>query len=110
SREMLCAILEVAGFECRSAGRGDDGLELIAEMRPDVALVDVGLPGMSGFDVARAIRDDPTLSEVQLVALTGYGRPQDRERALAAGFDVHLVKPFDLETLCQLIGFTASDG
>jgi two-component system, chemotaxis family, CheB/CheR fusion protein len=110
SREMLCAILEVAGFECRSAGRGDDGLALITEMRPDVALVDVGLPGMSGFDVARHVRDNPSLAEVQLVALTGYGRPQDKERALSAGFDIHLVKPFDLDTLCRLVGFDAKFG
>ncbi|MDQ3033940.1 MAG: PAS domain-containing protein [Myxococcota bacterium] len=103
SREMLCELLRHAGFECISADRGDAGLSMITETCPDVALVDVGLPGIDGFEVARRVRSNPLLSGVCLVALTGYGQPNDRARALGAGFDAHLVKPVDPQRLIALL-------
>lgn len=71
--------------------------------QPTVALLDVGLPDMHGFELARRIRADKTLARVKLVAVTGYGRPVDRARALAAGFEEHVTKPFDLARLTTLI-------
>src|SRR5262249_27133363 len=70
---------------------------------PDLMLVDIGLPGMNGYEVARAIRHDPSLKHLVLVALTGYGRSEDKAEAMAAGFDYHLVKPVDLEALGDLV-------
>jgi CheY-like chemotaxis protein len=66
---------------------------------PDIMLVDIGLPGMNGYDIARAIRSDGALRHIVLVALTGYGQSEDKAQALAAGFDYHLVKPVDLQAL-----------
>ena len=68
-----------------------------------MVLLDLGLPGMDGYEVARRIRCDPTLARPILVALTGYGRDEDRDRAIAAGFDEHLVKPVDVDTLADTI-------
>ena len=103
SREMLCEALTLAGFECRSADNGVDGLALVDAMRPDVAIVDVGLPGMNGFELARRVRADPRHANVRLMALTGYGQREDRERAIAAGFDDHLVKPVDPTALVAFL-------
>jgi CheY-like chemotaxis protein len=70
---------------------------------PDVMLVDIGLPGMDGYEVACHVRQEPALQHVVLVALTGYGRDEDKQRALAAGFDYHLVKPVDVDALENLV-------
>ena len=70
---------------------------------PDVAFIDIGLPRMDGYEVARTIRRSDQGATVYLVALTGYGRPEDRARALAAGFDVHLVKPLEIERVNELM-------
>ena len=104
SREMLCELLTRHGFDCKSSDRGDAGLTLIRETQPDVALIDIGLPGMDGFEVARSVRRDPTLKRVHLVALTGYGQEADRSSALAAGFDAHMVKPVSPDALMRLLG------
>ncbi|MBS2020007.1 MAG: PAS domain-containing protein [Deltaproteobacteria bacterium] len=104
SREMLCELLELHGFDCKSSERGDAGLTLIRETHPDVALVDIGLPGIDGFEVARSVRRDRTIEHVFLVALTGYGQENDRKAALAAGFDAHMVKPVSAEALFRLLG------
>jgi DNA-binding response OmpR family regulator len=76
---------------------------MAAELRPEVILLDIGLPGMSGHDVARAIRDESWGAGVTLIALTGWGQSEDRDRSKDAGFDHHLVKPVDLEQLESLI-------
>ena len=77
---------------------------------PDIMLVDIGLPGMDGYEVARQVRQEPALKHIVLVALTGYGQDEDKQQALAAGFDYHLVKPVDLEALQRLVGMLdASD-
>jgi len=70
---------------------------------PDVMLIDIGLPGMDGYEVARRIRRHPELGGVLLVALTGYGRDEDRRRAVEAGFDHHLVKPIDPKALQEIV-------
>jgi two-component system CheB/CheR fusion protein len=101
SRQMLCTFLEQAGFACRSARTGTAGLELIEEVHPAVALIDVGLPEMNGLEVARRLRSDPKNEGIYLVALTGYGQPSDRAAANEAGFDGHLVKPVDPDYLVQ---------
>jgi len=95
--------LEIWGHEVSVAHDGPSGLEAALLLRPDLALVDVGLPGMDGYELARRIRVEPAGTEIRLVAMTGYGRPEDRTRALAAGFDAHLVKPVDPRQLQDLL-------
>jgi two-component system CheB/CheR fusion protein len=102
SREMMCIVLESMGFEVQTATNGEEGAELIERVLPTVALVDIGLPLVNGYQLARRIRAKKELSGVFLVALTGYGQPADRENALEAGFDEHLVKPLTVERLTQM--------
>jgi two-component system CheB/CheR fusion protein len=100
---MLTAYLEANGFQCHAAGDGPSGLALIQEARPEVAIVDVGLPGMNGLEVARRVRGDGGNDGLYLLALTGYGQADDRQAARDAGFDDHLVKPVDLERLVRCL-------
>jgi PAS domain S-box-containing protein len=102
-REMYRMLLELNGHEVLVAGDAGSGLDLMAAERPDLALIDIGLPGVDGFELARRIRADARAADVVLVALTGYGSPEDRERAQKAGFDHHLVKPVSPETLRSLL-------
>jgi signal transduction histidine kinase/ActR/RegA family two-component response regulator len=95
-RAMQEDLLQLAGHEVRSATNGPEGIATILEFRPDAAFIDIGLPGCDGFEVARSVRA-ASQSEVLLVALSGYGQVQDRDRARAAGFDAHLTKPVGLE-------------
>jgi two-component system CheB/CheR fusion protein len=97
-------LLELLGHQVRVAGDGQAALASAGAIRPDIMLVDIGLPGMNGYEVARRVRGDARLAQVVLVALTGYGRPEDKAEALSAGFDRHLVKPVDFDTLRDLIG------
>jgi two-component system CheB/CheR fusion protein len=101
SRELLCELLKRAGFECHTAESGPSALELIGEVRPDIAILDVGLPEMDGYEVARQLRQSPQYANLLLIALTGYGRSSDRSAARDAGFDEHLVKPVHAD---QLLG------
>ncbi len=103
SREALCALLKRAGFECHSADHGISGIELMDEVLPHIAIVDIGLPGIDGLEFARRVREKPQHKDVYLIALTGYGQQGDRERARGAGFNEHLVKPVDLATLKRLL-------
>jgi signal transduction histidine kinase len=103
SRHMLCQLVQQLGHEVHEAADGHAAVERALALVPDLALVDVGLPGIDGYEVARRIRRDPSARGVRLVALTGYGRPEDREAALAAGYDVHLVKPVDPLQLAVLL-------
>lgn len=104
SRELLCHILGKAGLDCQGAADGAAGLALIESLQPAVALVDIGLPGIDGFEVARRFKSHPARARTYLVALTGYGQARDRERALEAGFDEHLVKPVSQGMLLRLLG------
>jgi CheY-like chemotaxis protein/two-component sensor histidine kinase len=101
-REMLKTLLTLEGHDVLEAGNGTDAVRILAAERPDVAFIDIGLPGMDGYDVARAARrqpDQPTL----LVALTGYGQAEDRQRCFDAGFDDFVLKPVDPTRLTQIL-------
>ena len=106
ARATLQMLLELEGHRVRTAESGAQGIERSAAPL-DAALIDIGLPDVDGYDVARRIRTTPHGKDAYLVALTGYGQPEDRDRALAAGFDVHLVKPVDPEQLQRLLAARA---
>jgi PAS domain S-box-containing protein len=91
--EMYTVVLQADGHEIFQASDGAAAIDMFKQVQPDVAIVDIGLPTMDGYEVARAIRSEPHGRDVLLIALTGYGFPEDLERARAAGFDRHLVKP-----------------
>jgi len=95
----LAMILELGGHETASVYTATDALQRAAAFRPDVVLLDIGLPGMNGYEVAQKMRDLPGLRDIRLVAVTGYGRSDDRARARDAGFDDHLTKPVELAVL-----------
>ena len=103
ARAMLRHLLETAGHEVHEAADGRQGLDMALTLRPDVALVDLGLPGLDGFEIARQLRAVDERRNMLLVAVTGYGSSDDRERSLLAGFDVHLVKPVDPDLLAGLL-------
>ena len=103
AREMLAVMLDAQDYRVTSAEDGYEGLRLAAETGPDVALIDIGLPGIDGYEVARRLRADPGTSGVRLIALTGYGQDADQQRALDAGFDAHLVKPVDMDHLLEVL-------
>jgi CheY-like chemotaxis protein len=92
------------GIQVRTAHDGLRGVQLIEQKRPDVALVDIGLPGLDGYEVARRTRAVYGSDGIRLVALTGYGRAEDHAAVSAAGFDFHLVKPIDLGQLNEVLG------
>jgi CheY-like chemotaxis protein len=95
--------LELAGHEVQLSADGADGVEKSRQFRPEVVLCDIGLPGLSGYEVARLLRSDPTTSSLYLVALSGYALPEDVAKARAAGFDLHLAKPFSPEKLQETL-------
>jgi CheY-like chemotaxis protein len=91
--ETLAALLGAMGHTAPVAADGRQALRMIASLRPQLVFLDIGMPGMSGYEVAQAVRADPQFDGVRLVALTGWGGAEDRARSRAAGFDVHLTKP-----------------
>ena len=97
--ESLAMLLSLDGHEVQAVFTAEDALERAHSFRPQVMLLDIGLPGMDGFEVARRVRALEGGSQIRLVALTGYGQNEDRQRALAAGFDEHLVKPVEPDKL-----------
>jgi two-component system CheB/CheR fusion protein len=103
SRELLCELLTREGFECSTAENGRAGLALIDRVRPAIAILDVGLPEMDGFEMARRLRAKPEYADMYLIALTGYGQATDRAASRDAGFDEHLVKPVDIDALLNLL-------
>ena len=103
ARAMLRHLLEIAGHEVHEAADGRQGLEMALSIQPDVALIDLGLPGLDGYEIARRLRAADERRNILLVAVTGYGSPEDRERSLMAGFDVHLVKPVDPDLLAGVL-------
>jgi PAS domain S-box-containing protein len=104
SVEALADVLAEAGCQVRMALDGPSALRMAGEFAPDVVLLDIGLPGMDGYEVARRLRADPALRKVVLVALTGYSQPENRRIAKEAGFDHYLVKPIRFDTLLSLLG------
>ena len=101
-RESLELLLGMWGHDVTLTETGSEGLQRIIDQRPDVALIDIGLPGMDGYEVARALRARQPMS-VLLVAMTGYGQPDDVKKAMEAGFDLHLLKPIDPDRLAQVL-------
>ena len=99
-------LLENDGHEVKVAGDGPAGLALARDFRPDFLLLDIGLPRMNGYEIAKQVREDKTLCNVTIIAITGYGQANDRARASAAGFDHHLTKPVELQSLQQLFRVT----
>jgi len=83
-------------------------LEAAERFRPDVVLLDIGLPRMNGYEVCRRLRQEPWGREMTIVALTGWGQEEDRNRSKEAGFDMHMVKPVDFDALLQLLGSVPS--
>jgi CheY-like chemotaxis protein len=102
AREALRVLLELDGYEVEVAADGARAVELARAKAPAVALIDIGLPGLDGYEVARQVRALPG-SPPRLVALTGYSDPEDRRRAEQAGFDAHVVKPVDPDDLTRLL-------
>ncbi|QJW83903.1 response regulator [Ramlibacter terrae] len=111
--ETLKMLLELAGYEVAPAHSGPDAVAAARNQRPDVLLCDIGLPGMSGYEVARTLRADPAFAGTLLVAVTGYGTEQDRPAARAAGFDRHFAKPVDPDEMfsaLQQLGTSPDSG
>lgn len=102
--ESLALLLEADAHQVLTAYDAVSALETARIERPDVILLDIGLPGMDGYSVARALRQNNELKGIMIIALTGYGQPDDRKKSSAAGFDEHLVKPVDMEKLRKLLG------
>lgn len=109
-RESLRDLLAIWGHEVTVAESGPEGVEKAFSARPDVALVDIGLPGFSGNEVARRIRSHPGGDAIYLLAMSGFGQPEDRRRALQAGFDSYLVKPVDPAVLFRFLNVLRSRG
>ncbi len=109
SREMLAELLTMKGHVPHVAGDGESGLRLIQEVTPDLALVDIGLPILNGFEIARTLRARSQYDGVRLIALTGYGQSTDREEIAAAGFDAHIVKPLKPGDLARALRIKETD-
>jgi CheY-like chemotaxis protein len=102
-RRMLCTLLGMNGHEVAESTDGLSGVDAIRRLLPDMALIDLGLPGIDGYEVAKRVRSDSDCRHVRLIAMSGYGQPEDRRRSLSAGFDAHLVKPVSSEQLLHLL-------
>jgi CheY-like chemotaxis protein len=100
----LGALLEMSGHEVLVAHDGEEALRIARQAMPDAMILDIGMPRLTGDQVARAVRIEPWGEPVFLVAVTGWGEPEDKERASAAGFDHHLTKPVDVDQIEKLLG------
>jgi CheY-like chemotaxis protein len=100
---MLAEALQLSGYNTRVAQDGPMALQVSREFKPEVALLDIGLPVMDGYELARRLRKESGSHNLTLIAVTGYGQDVDRARSREAGFDAHLVKPVDLDALRSLI-------
>jgi CheY-like chemotaxis protein len=103
----LAMLLRLKGHEVRVAFSGASALELLQTYRPDVVFLDIGMPGMDGYEVARQIRQTPGLEKIVLAALTGWGQQEDRRRTAEAGFNHHLVKPPEPEAIERIVSSLA---
>jgi CheY-like chemotaxis protein/nitrogen-specific signal transduction histidine kinase len=101
--EMLRVLLAQAGHEVHVVNTGSEAFDLAKQLRPQVAVIDIGLPGMDGYQIAERIRQEAWGQSIHLIAMTGWGQEEDRRRALASGFDKHMTKPVDPETLRSAI-------
>jgi signal transduction histidine kinase/DNA-binding response OmpR family regulator len=110
SAETLTLLFEMEGYQVAAAGDGPTALKLAAEFQPHVLVLDIGLPGMNGFEVAERLRAGPGGADLLIIALTGYGEAESRERSAAAGFDHHMVKPADVQQLLALVAQASPQG
>jgi CheY-like chemotaxis protein/two-component sensor histidine kinase len=101
--DTLASMLKLFGHEVCIAYDGQEAVELAERFQPDLALLDIGMPRLNGYDAARTIRSQPRGREIKIVALSGWGQPEDKRRSQSAGFDEHLVKPVDPATLGRLL-------
>lgn len=99
SAESLRILGMLWGHQVRTASNGKTALEMAADFEPHVVLLDIAMPGMNGYEVARQLRQMPGTQKVFILAVTGYGRTQDRDQAFESGFDLHLTKPLDPRVL-----------
>lgn len=100
---VLSMLLKKMDHEVHAMHGGEEAIELVKDFRPDVVFLDIGMPGMDGYEVCRRIRGLEGVEKIHIVALTGWGQKEDKERAKEAGFDQHLVKPTDRETIIRLL-------
>jgi CheY-like chemotaxis protein len=107
SAESLSLLLELMGHTVRTAHDGEEALEQAEAFRPELVLMDIGMPRMDGYEAARRLRQFPWAAGVVIVALTGWGQDEDKRRSEEAGFDRHLIKPVDPNALEALLGQTA---
>lgn len=103
SAEAASMLLTLYGHECRTATTGREALEQAEVFAPDIVILDIGLPDMTGYEVARALREGARGPSMYLAAVTGWGQPADRDKAFAAGFDCHITKPADLDKLSLIV-------
>ena len=101
--ESASLLLEIEGYDVRVAHSGPEAIEIARVFAPDIVLLDIGLPGMDGYAVARILRAAPELTRCRLIAVSGYGQPEDRHRSREAGFDRHLVKPVEADVLREVL-------
>jgi CheY-like chemotaxis protein len=109
AREMLRTLLQLSGHRVVEAGSGPEAVDVALRTQPDVALVDLGLPGFDGYELSRRLRQDVRTRPIVLIALTGYGQPEDREKTAAYGFLTHLVKPVSPERLDEVFALAAQE-
>jgi CheY-like chemotaxis protein len=102
-RELVADLLRMKGHEVMAVEDGPSAVALIRSERPDVALIDIGLPEMDGYEVARELRRDLSPRQLRLIAMTGYGQAADRATALQAGFDAHIVKPASADKIMRAL-------
>ena len=107
--EMLALVVEAAGHQVRLAADGAEAVRVADGFRPEIILMDLGMPRMDGYEAARQIRSRPWGSKVELVALSGWGQPEDKRRSREAGFDAHLVKPAEPEAINRLLASGRAD-
>ena len=100
----MARLLKLSGHDVRVAHNGEDALIAAREHRPEVMLLDIGLPGMDGYELASTLRREECGKDAVLIAVSGYGEEQARDRSKEAGFDHHLVKPVNFDTVLALIG------
>ena len=103
SADSLSMLLQINGHDTRTAFDGVEAVECAGEFRPQVILLDIGLPRLNGYDACRQIREQPWGQDMTIIALTGWGQDEDKQRTLDAGFDGHIVKPVDQATLQTLL-------
>lgn len=101
--ETLGMLLELSGHQVSLAHSGPDAVDAVRSFAPDLVFLDIGLPGLDGYGVARAVRGDASITQPRLVALTGWGTDEDRRRAREAGFDGHLVKPVEAASVTRAL-------